>query len=62
VKIINVCIRGKFLHSTKTTGKNPYETRAFAYRDIISWIENKGYNKSMGTAIHEKYLQGKRRK
>jgi hypothetical protein len=52
----------KFLHSIKHLEKNRYETRAFAYLDIISWIESKVYNKPMGTVIHEKYLQSRRKK
>jgi tetratricopeptide (TPR) repeat protein len=52
----------KFLFDVKHLEKNRFETRAFAYLDIISWVESKVYNKPMGTVIHEKYLQNKRRK
>ena len=52
----------KFLHDIKHLEKNRFETRSFAYLDIISWVEGKVYNKPMGTIIHEKYLQSKRRK
>ena len=52
----------KFLHTIKHLEKNRFETRAFAYLDIISWVESKVYNKPMGTVIQEKYLQSKRKK
>ena len=52
----------KFLHDIKHLEKNRFETRSFAYLDIISWVEGKVYNKPMGTVIHEKYLESKRRK
>ena len=52
----------KLLHTIKHLEKNRFETRAFAYLDIISWVESKVYDKPMGTVIHEKYLQSKRKK
>jgi tetratricopeptide (TPR) repeat protein len=52
----------KLLHTIKHLEKNRFETRAFAYLDIISWVESKVYNKPMGTIIHEKYLLSKRKK
>jgi hypothetical protein len=52
----------KFLHTIKHLEKDRFETRAFAYLDIISWVEGKVYNKLMGTIINEKYLQSKRKK
>ncbi len=52
----------KFLHTIKHLEKNRFETRAFTYLDIISWLESKVYNMSMGKVIHEKYLQSKRKK
>ncbi len=51
----------KFLSTIKHLEKNRFETRAFAYLDIISWIESKVYDKSMGAIIHEKYLGSKRK-
>ncbi|HTD92190.1 MAG TPA: hypothetical protein VK644_00190 [Chitinophagaceae bacterium] len=51
----------KFLHKIKHLEKNRFETRSFAYLDIISWVEAKVYGKSMGEVIHEKYLQSKRK-
>ena len=52
----------KFLYTIKHLEKNRFETRSFAYLDIISWVESKVYDKPMSTVIHEKYLQNKRRK
>jgi len=51
----------KFLHTIKHLEKNRFETRAFAYLDVISWVESKVYDKPMSVIIHEKYLQGKRK-
>lgn len=51
----------KFLQKTKKLEKNRFETRAFAYLDIISWVESKVYNKPMSAIIHEKYLESKKR-
>jgi hypothetical protein len=52
----------KFLDTIKHLEKNRFQTRSFAYLDIISWIESKVYDKPMGKIINEKYLQSKRRK
>ncbi len=52
----------KFLHTIKHLEKDRFETRSFAYLDIISWVEAKVYGKPMGAIIHEKYLQNKRKK
>lgn len=49
----------KFLQSIKHLEKSRFETRAFAYLDIISWVESKVYNKPMSVIIHEKYLQSR---
>ncbi len=46
----------KFLAKTKALEKNRFETRSFAYLDVISWVESKVYQKSMSEIIHEKYL------
>ncbi len=50
-----------FLVTIKKYEKSRFETRAFAYLDIISWVESKVYNKSMGFIINEKYLNRKKR-
>lgn len=52
----------KFLQQIKHFETNRFQTRAFAYLDVISWVEGKVYNKTMGDVIHEKYLASKRRK
>ncbi|HEX4877440.1 MAG TPA: hypothetical protein VFV31_12270, partial [Chitinophagaceae bacterium] len=51
----------KFLQSIKHLEKNRFETRAFAYLDIISWVESKVYGKPMSAIIQEKYLQSRHR-
>ena len=50
----------KFLHKIKHLEKSRFETRAFAYLDIISWIESKVYDKPMGEIVADKFLQSKR--
>ncbi len=50
-----------FLQKVKHLEKNRFETRAFAYLDIISWLESKVYGKTMGEVIHEKYNKSKRK-
>jgi hypothetical protein len=41
--------------------KNRHETRAFAYLDIVSWVESKVHNISMQEVIRKKYMKSKRR-
>ena len=50
-----------FLSKIKHLEKNRFETRSFAYLDIISWVEGKVYNKSMSEVIYEKYLNSRKR-
>lgn len=50
-----------FLQRVKQFEKNRFETRAFAYLDVISWVESKVYRRSMGEVIHEKFLSSKKR-
>ena len=50
----------KLLDNIKYLEKSRFETRAFAYLDIISWLESKVYNKPVYEIIREKYLTGKR--
>ena len=52
----------RFLVKIKHLEKNPFETRSFAYLDIISWVESKVYDKPLAEIIHTKYLQSKHRK
>ena len=51
----------ELLNRIKGLEKNRFETRAFAYLDVISWLESKVYNKPMAQIVHEKYLQSKKR-
>ncbi len=51
----------KFLHTIKHLEGNRFETRSFAYLDIISWVESKVYEKPLAEIIHNKYLKSKRR-
>ena len=51
----------KFLHKIKHLEKNRFETRAFAYLDVVSWVEGKVYNKTMSDVIHDKYLGSRKR-
>ena len=50
-----------FLQRIKHLEKNRFETRAFAYLDVISWLESKVYGKPMSAIIHDKCMQNKRR-
>jgi len=51
-------LRGEFikLHKKlKTYEDHPYESRAFLYLDVISWLESKIENKSVDLIIKEKF-------
>ncbi len=50
----------KLLNTIKQFETSKFETRAFAYLDVISWLESKVYNKPVYEIIREKYLSGKR--
>lgn len=50
------------LSKIKHLEKNRFETRAFAYLDIISWLESKVYNTTMSNVIYKKYQQSKKRR
>ncbi len=52
----------KFLEKVKHLEGNRFETRAFAYLDLISWLESKVQQKPMSEIIHTKYLKSKKRK
>ncbi len=52
----------KFLQKIKHLEKNRFETRAFAYLDIISWVESKVFEKPMNRVINEKYLASRKRR
>jgi hypothetical protein len=49
-----------FLDTIRQYEKNRFQTRSFAYLDIISWLESKVYNKPMSIIIRNKYLESKR--
>jgi hypothetical protein len=51
----------KFLLKIKQFEKSRFETRAFAYLDVISWVESKVYEKPMSKIINDKYLKSRRR-
>lgn len=51
----------KLLEKLKKYERNPLETRAFTYLDVISWLESKINNVNVQDVIREKYLVGKRR-
>ena len=51
----------KFLGKIKQFEKSRFETRAFAYLDVISWVESKVLEKPMSAIIHEKYLRSRKR-
>lgn len=50
----------KLLDTIKQLEKSKFETRAFAYLDIISWLESKVNDKPVYEIIREKYLSGRR--
>ena len=51
-----------FLFNIKHLEKSPFETRSFAYLDIISWLESKVHQKPMSEIIHDKYLQTRKQR
>ena len=50
----------KLLIKLKEYEGNPLESRAFAYLDVISWLESKINNVNVQDVIREKFLKGKR--
>lgn len=51
----------KFLSKIKQFEKSRFETRSFAYLDIISWVESKVHRKTMSEIIKQKYLTSRHR-
>lgn len=47
----------EFLQKIKQYEKNRFQTRVFAYLDIISWAESKILNQPMAKVIEQKYQQ-----
>lgn len=50
----------KLLNTIRQFETSKFETRAFAYLDIISWLESKVSDKQTYEVIHEKYLRGRK--
>lgn len=48
-----------FLITLKKLENDRFQTRSFAYLDIISWVESKVYEKPLSKVINEKYLARK---
>ena len=51
----------ELLDQIKHLEKNRFQTRAFAYLDVISWLEAKLSGRSLEKVIREKYLQSRHR-
>jgi hypothetical protein len=51
----------KLLGKIRLVEKSRYETRAFAYLDIISWLESKLYGKTMSYILQDKHAKSKRK-
>lgn len=51
----------KFLDKIIKFETSRFETRAYAYLDIFSWVESKVYQKPLDRVIRDKYLKSKRR-
>jgi len=51
----------KLLNQLKKLPKDRLEVRAFAYLDVVSWLESKIYDKHVQDIIREKYLKKARR-
>lgn len=59
LKLTKARIKAEFeqlLHKLKTLERNRFETRAFIYLDVISWLESKLRNLPVQDIIREKYL------
>jgi len=50
----------KLLDTVRQFETSKFETRAFAYLDIISWLESKVSDKQTYEVIREKYLRGRK--
>jgi hypothetical protein len=51
----------KFYDQIRHLENSRYETRSFAYLDIISWAESKVLNKTMESVINQKYKSSRRK-
>ncbi len=52
----------RFLSKIKHLEKNRFETRSFAYLDIISWVESKVYSRPLSVILIDKHDQSRHRK
>jgi hypothetical protein len=52
----------KLLHTIKQFETSKFETRAFAYLDIVSWLESKIDDKPIYEIIRHKYMKGRKEK
>ena len=52
----------KLLHTIKQFETSKFETRAFAYLDIVSWLESKIDDKPVYEIIRQKYIKGRKEK
>ncbi|MFT3908229.1 MAG: hypothetical protein QM737_02290 [Ferruginibacter sp.] len=50
-----------FLSTIKAFEHSRFETRAFAYLDIVSWLESKVNDEPMGEILQKKYLRSRRK-
>src|ERR1700722_15963536 len=50
----------KFLEKIRTFEGSRYEACAFAYMDLVSWVESKVFQRPMSDIISEKYRKNKR--
>lgn len=55
-------LQENFLQKLQQLARSRFETRAFAYFDIISWIESKVTGKPMSEIIRAKFLNAKKKK
>ena len=50
----------KLLEKLRQFEKSRFETRAFVYLDIITWLESKVQDKPLHKILREKYLERKK--
>lgn len=50
----------KLLNEIKSLEHNKFETRAFVYLDILSWLESKIHQQQVSDVIRQRFLEGKR--
>jgi hypothetical protein len=55
-------LQENFLEKVRQLATSRFETRAFAYLDIISWMEGKISGKSMSEIIRAKYLSARKKR